>query len=136
MGCHGRGHAALRGLDSNVRWRGFAAWQAGGVTLGKLLLTLYLCDYLGNREFRTEILDLLNDGEAVHSLHRDIHTGAIPGNRGRTPQQLKAISGTLTLLAYTVMAWNSNRIRRTADRDPRTFPNASFRTSLQSGRGT
>jgi TnpA family transposase len=36
--------------------------------LGKLLRTVYLCDYLGNPSFRREILDLLNQGEAVHSL--------------------------------------------------------------------
>jgi TnpA family transposase len=102
--------------------RGGAVYEAGA-GLGKLLLTLYLCDYLGNREFRTEILDLLNQGEAVHSLQRAIHNGAIPAKRGRTTQQLEAISGALTLLANIVMAWNTNRIQRTADRDPRTFSN-------------
>jgi TnpA family transposase len=102
--------------------RGDAVYEAGAA-LGKLLLTLYLCDYLGNREFRYEILDLLNQGEAVHSLQRAIHNGAIPAKRGRTTQQLEAISGSLTLLANIVMTWNTHHIQRTADRDPSAFPN-------------
>jgi TnpA family transposase len=102
--------------------RGDAVYEAGAA-LGKLLLTLYLCDYLGNREFRNEILDLLNQGEAVHSLQRAIHNGAIPAKRGRTTQQLEAISGSLTLLANIVMTWNTHYIQRTAERDPSTFSN-------------
>jgi TnpA family transposase len=46
--------------------------HTAGEALGKLLLTGYLCDYLGNPSFRREILDLLNQGEAVHSLLRAI----------------------------------------------------------------
>jgi len=102
--------------------RGDAVYEAGAA-LGKLLLTLYLCDYLGNREFRNEILDLLNQGEAVHSLQRAIHNGAIPAKRGRTAQQLEAISGALTLLANIVMTWNTHYIQRTADRNPSVFSN-------------
>jgi len=102
--------------------RGDAVYEAGAA-LGKLLLTLYLCDYLGNREFRYEILDLLNQGEAVHSLQRAIHNGSIPAKRGRTTQQLEAISGSLTLLANIVMTWNTHHIQRTADRDPSAFSN-------------
>ena len=102
--------------------RGDAVYETGAA-LGKLLLTLYLCDYLGNREFRYQILDLLNQGEAVHSLQRAIHNGSIPAKRGRTTQQLEAISGSLTLLANIVMTWNTHHIQRTADRDPSAFPN-------------
>jgi len=102
--------------------RGDAVYEAGAA-LGKLLLTLYLCDYLGNREFRNEILDLLNQGEAVHSLQRAIHNGAIPAKRGRTTQQLEAISGSLTLLANIMMTWNTHHIQQTADRDPGVFSN-------------
>jgi TnpA family transposase len=66
--------------------------------------TLYLCDYLGSPAFRDEILALLNQGEAVHSLQRAIQQGPIGARRGRTPQQLAAVSGALTLLANLVMA--------------------------------
>src|SRR4051812_10205247 len=77
-----------------------------GDALGRLLRTLYLCDYLSNPVFRTEVLDLLNQGEAVHSLQRAIHNGMITAKHGRTTEQLGAISGALTLLANIVMAWN------------------------------
>jgi hypothetical protein len=60
---------------------------------------LYLCDYLGNPSFRTEILNLLNQGESVHSLERAIHAGGIGARRGRTSEQMAAISGALSLLA-------------------------------------
>jgi TnpA family transposase len=71
--------------------------HAGGDALGKLLRTLHLCDYLSNLAFRTEMLDLLNQGEAVHSLQRAIHHGLIPAKRGRTTEQLAAITMTFDL---------------------------------------
>lgn len=89
-----------------------------GDALGKLLRTLYLCDYLSNPVFRTEILDLLNQGEAVHSLQRAIHNGMIPAKHGRTTEQLGAISGALTLLANIVMAWNTHRLQAAIDLVP------------------
>jgi TnpA family transposase len=48
-----------------------------GDGLGKLLRTLYLCNYLSNPPFRLEVLDLLNQGEAMHSLQRAIHNRMI-----------------------------------------------------------
>ncbi len=93
-----------------------------GDALGKLLRTLYLCDYLSNPVFRTEILDLLNQGEAVHSLQRAIHNGMITAKHGRTTEQLGAISGALTLLANIVMAWNTRRIQAVIDRAPNDHP--------------
>jgi TnpA family transposase len=87
--------------------RGDPVFDAGD-SLGKLLRTLYLCDFLGNPVFRYEILDLLNQGEAVHSLQRAIHDGTIPARRGRTNEQLMAISGALTLLANIIMSWNTH----------------------------
>ena len=90
--------------------------------MGKLLRTLYLCDYLSNTVFRTEILDLLNQGEAVHSLQRAIHNGMITAKHGRTTEQLGAISGALTLLANIVMAWNTHRIQAVIDRAPNEHP--------------
>jgi TnpA family transposase len=93
-----------------------------GDALGKLLRTLYLCDYLSNPVFRTEILDLLNQGEAVHSLQRAIHNGMITAKHGRTTEQLGAISGALTLLANIVMAWNTHRMQAAIDRDPNEYP--------------
>ena len=90
--------------------------------MGKLLRTLYLCDYLSNPVFRTEILDLLNQGEAVHSLQRAIHNGMITAKHGRTTEQLGAISGALTLLANIVMAWNTRHIQAAIDQAPNDHP--------------
>jgi hypothetical protein len=90
--------------------------------LGKLLRTVYLCDYLGDPSFRREILDLLNQGEAVHSLQRAIQQGPIGAKRGRTIEQLAAISGALTLLANVIMAWNTHRMQAIVGRSPADYP--------------
>jgi len=88
------------------------------VALGKLLRSIYLCDYFGNREFRNGILDLLNQGEAVHSLQRAIRPGTIGARHGRSDEQMQAISGALTLLANVIMAWNTHRIQAFRDQNP------------------
>ena len=93
-----------------------------GVGIGKLLRTIYLCDYLGIASFRTGILDLQNQGEAVHSLQRAIHDGAITAKWGRTPHQMTAISGALTLLTNIVMAWNTSRIQAHLDINTDSIP--------------
>ena len=72
--------------------------------------------------FRTDILDLLNQGEAVHGLQRAIHNGGITAKHGRTTEQLTAISGALTLLANVVMAWNTHRLQAVIDRAPNDHP--------------
>ena len=92
-----------------------------GVRLGKLLRTIYLCDYFSNPTFRFWILDLLNQGEAVHSLQRVIHDGNITAKHGRSLEQMTAISGALTLLTNIVMAWNTSRIQREIDLNPEMF---------------
>ena len=89
-----------------------------GDALGRLLRTLYLCDYLSNPVFRMEVLDLLNQGEAVHSLQRAIHNGMITAKQGRTTEELGTISGALTLLANIVMAWNTHHLQAMIDRAP------------------
>ena len=94
------------------------------VGLGRLLRTLYLCDFLGNPAFRTEILDLLNQGESVHSLQRAIHNGMITAKHGRTMEELGTISGALSLLANIVMAWNTRRLQAMIDQAPSNYPDA------------
>ncbi|MBV9118817.1 MAG: Tn3 family transposase, partial [Acetobacteraceae bacterium] len=105
---------------------GDVAFGAGDA-LGKLLRTLYLCDYLGNPAFRTEILDLLNQGESVHSLERAIHSGGIGARRGRTPEQMAAISGALSLLANVVMTWNTQQMQAVVRHSPEQFPDELLR---------
>ena len=96
---------------------GDPVYEAGDA-LGKLLRTLYLCDYLSNPIFRGDILDLLNQSEAVHSLQRAIHNGGITAKHGRSTEQLVAISGALTLLANIIMAWNTHRLQAVIDQVP------------------
>ena len=93
-----------------------------GDALGRLLRSLYLCDYLSNPMFRTEVLDLLNQGEAVHSLQRAIHNGMITAKQGRTTEELGTISGALTLLANIVMAWNTHHLQIMLERAPGDHP--------------
>jgi Tn3 transposase DDE domain len=100
---------------------GDPVYEAGD-SLGKLVRTLYLCDYFGNPVFRTEILDLLNQGEAVHSLQRAVYDGMITAKHGRTMEELGAISGALTLLANIVMAWNTHQLQIAIDRAPADYP--------------
>ena len=100
---------------------GDPVYEAGD-ELGKLLRSLYLCDFLSKPVFRGDILDLLNQGEAVHSLQRAIHNGGITAKHGRTAEQLGAISGALTLLANIIMAWNTHRLQVVIDRAPTNQP--------------
>jgi TnpA family transposase len=75
--------------------------------LGRLLRTIYLCDYFTKPAFRREIHRVLNRGESVHTLQRAIHSGQIPLDRGRRPEEMHAISGSLALLTNLVIGWTS-----------------------------
>jgi TnpA family transposase len=83
--------------------------------LGKLLRTLFLCDYFSNAEFRRELHTLLNRGESVHQLQRAIYIGKVAPERGRRRDEMIAISGSLTLLTNLVIAWNTQRMQATVD---------------------
>lgn len=88
-------------------------------SLGKLLRTVYLCDYFSNTEFRREIHTILNRGESAHQLQRAIYTGKIAPERGRRRDELVAISGAHTLLTNIVIAWNTHRMQEIVDRSRR-----------------
>jgi TnpA family transposase len=75
--------------------------------LGRLLRTIYLCDFFTKPAFRREIHRVLNRGESVHTLQRAIHAGEIPHDRGRRTEEMHAISGSLALLTNLVIAWTS-----------------------------
>ena len=97
--------------------RGEAIFKAGDA-FGKILRTIYLCDYLGNESFRTTILKLLNQGESVHFMERAIHNGDVGPKRGRTEDQLAAISGALSLITNILMAWNTLHIDNARTEQP------------------
>lgn len=94
--------------------RGDPVFVAGDA-LGKLLKTHFICDYLTQPAFRAEIQSLLSQGEAVHVLQRAIHNGPIRSRKGRTHDEMAAISGCLTLLANIIMAWNTKRLQFALD---------------------
>jgi TnpA family transposase len=96
-----------------------------GVAMGKLLRTVFLCDYFGKPGFRNSVLDVLNQGEAVHSLQRGIHPGAITAKHGRSHEEMAAISSALTLLTNIVMAWNTHQMQTQIDQKPDEFPDSA-----------
>lgn len=86
-----------------------------GTALGKLLRTVFLCDYVTNASFRRALLRILHHGESVHSLQRAIHFGSIAAAHGRRREELVAISGSLTLLTNLAMAWTTHQMQRILD---------------------
>ncbi len=84
--------------------------------LGRLLRTLFLCDYFSNPEFRREIHTILNRGESIHLLQRAIYFGRMPVDRGRRSDEMIAISGAHTLLTNVVIAWNTHKMQETVTR--------------------
>ena len=83
--------------------------------LGKLLRTVFFCDYFSNRDFRRELHTVLDRGESVHQLQRAVYTGKIAPERARRRDELMAISGSHTLLTDLVIAWNTHHMHLTVD---------------------
>ena len=88
-----------------------------GHALGQLLRTVYLCDYFTMPDFRRPLYRVLERGESVHALQRQICTQPLPAKRGRRTEELIATSGALTLVTNCVMAWNTQRLQRAVDRE-------------------
>ena len=72
--------------------------------LGRLLRTVFLCDYIGIEDFRREIHTLLNRGESVHQLQRAVYSGKVAPERGRRRDEMKAISGSHALITHICLA--------------------------------
>jgi len=73
------------------------------------------------------VYQVLERGESVHALQRQICTQALPAKRGRRAEELIATSGALTLVTNCVMAWNTQRLQRAVDREAeRTAPRFSI----------
>ena len=53
------------------------------VQVGKLLRTVFLCDYFVNEAFRGELLRVLDRGEAGNALKRAIYVGRVASRGSR-----------------------------------------------------
>lgn len=98
--------------------------------LGRLLRTLFLCDFFSNPDFRREIHTLLNRGESVHQLQRAVFHGRLMPERGRRGDEMRAISGSHALLTNMVIAWNTMKMQEVVDRwrkEKRPFEEAWIR---------
>jgi TnpA family transposase len=61
-----------------------------GQSLGQLLRTTYLCDYFSLPDFRRPLCRVLERGESVLALQRQICTQPLPAKRGRRVEELIA----------------------------------------------
>lgn len=59
---------------------------------------------------------MLNRGEAVNALKRAIYTGRISPAQAKRPDEMQAVADGLSLLANTVMAWNTMQMQAVVDR--------------------
>ncbi len=84
-------------------------------TFGRLVRTQFLCQYFLDAKLRDAMRRVLNRGESVHQLQRTIRPYAIAPKRGRSLEEQRAISGSLTLLSNLVMAWNTSKIQALVD---------------------
>jgi len=104
---------ALRLLGSAAQ--GDPAYKAAD-HLGRLLRSIFLCDYVAIPDFRREIHMLFSRGESVHQLQRAVYTGKVAPERGRRRDEMKAISGSHALLTNIVLAWNTSRMNDAVER--------------------
>ena len=105
--------AALARFGSAAK--GEPVYEAG-VQLGRLLRTAFLTDYFVKTPFRQELRRVLNRGEAVNSLKRAIYTGRISAAQAKRPDEMQAVADGLSLLANTVMAWNTMQMQAVVNR--------------------
>lgn len=81
-----------------------------GVHLGRLIRSLYLCDYFLSEELRRIVNRILVHGEAIHTLQRAINAGSFSKPRGQREEELYAVSGSLTLLTNLCLAWTASHM--------------------------
>ncbi|MEI8171753.1 MAG: Tn3 family transposase, partial [Rhodoferax sp.] len=113
MSGHASAVAALARFGSAAQ--GDPIYDAG-VQLGRLLRTAFLADYFVKDPFRNELRRVLNRGEAVNALKRAIYTGRISPAQAKRADEMQAVADALSLLANTVMAWNTSQMQAVLDR--------------------
>lgn len=82
-----------------------------GVHLGRLIRSIYLCDYFLSEDLRRIVNRILVHGEAVHTLQRAINAGSFSKPRGQREEELYAVSGSLTLLTNLCLAWTASHMQ-------------------------
>lgn len=82
-----------------------------GVHLGRLIRSIYLCDYFLSEELRRTVHRILVHGEALHTLQRAINAGTFSKPRGQREEELHAVSGSLTLLTNLCLAWTAAQMQ-------------------------
>lgn len=82
-----------------------------GVHLGRLIRSIYLCDYFLSEDLRRTVNRILVHGEAVHTLQRAINAGSFSKPRGQREEELYAVSGSLTLLTNLCLAWTAAQMQ-------------------------
>jgi TnpA family transposase len=82
-----------------------------GVQAGRLLRTVFLAEYWTNPEFRRELLRVLNRGEAVNNLKRQIYVGRVASYQAKRTEEMQAVAEALNLLANILMAWNTMQMQ-------------------------
>lgn len=105
--------AALARFGSAAR--GEPVYEAG-VQLGRLLRTAFLADYFVKTPFRQELRRVLNRGEAVNALKRAIYIGRICPAQAKRADEMQAVADGLSLLANTVIAWNTMQMQGVVNR--------------------
>ena len=63
------------------------------------------------------VYQVLDRGESVHALRRQIRTQALLSRRGPRAEELIATSVALTLVTNCLTAWNTQRLQRPVDRE-------------------
>jgi TnpA family transposase len=108
----------LSAIDAMFRFgsaaRGLPLYDAG-VQAGRLLRTVFLCDWYTNPQFQRELMNALARGESVHTLQRTLHDGRVPRGHSRRAAELKGVSSSLALLSNIVMAWNTAHMQHAWD---------------------
>jgi TnpA family transposase len=87
-----------------------------GVQLVRLLRTLFLAEYFVKDPFRNELRRVLPRSEAVNALKHAIYTGRISPAQAKRADEMQAVADALSLLANTVMAWNTSQMQAVLDR--------------------
>ncbi len=82
-----------------------------GVHLGRLVRSIYLCDYFLSEDLRRTVNRILVHGEGVHTLQRAICAGSFSKPRGQREEELYAVSGSLTLLTNLCLAWTATHMQ-------------------------